>query len=48
MVFCLADVANPKDLPRNPADTDKLGTRLSNQKHAYEHEMLDTRGVKND
>lgn len=23
-------MANPKDLPRNPADTDKLGTRLSN------------------
>lgn len=48
MVFCLADVANPKDLPRNPADTDKLGTRLSNQKHACEHAMQDTKGVKDD
>lgn len=39
-------MANPKDPPRNPADTDKLGTRLSNQKHAYEYAMQDTKGVK--
>ena len=38
----------PKTRHENPADTDKLGTRLSNQKHAYEHAMLDTKGVKND
>ncbi len=48
MVVCLDNVTNPKDLPRNPADTDKLVTRLSNQKHAYEHAMQDTEGVKND
>ncbi len=48
MVFCLNNVANPKGLPRNPADTDKLGTRLSNQKHACEHAMQDAKGVKND
>lgn len=48
MVFCLADVANPEDLPRNPADTDKLVTKLSNQKHACEHAMQDTKGIKND
>lgn len=39
-------MANPKDPPRNPADTDKLGTRLSNQKHAYEYATQDTKGVK--
>ena len=48
MVFYLDNVANPKDLPRNPADTDRLGTRLSNQKHAYDHATQDTEGVKND
>ena len=47
-LFYLDSVTSPRNLPRNLADTDKLGTRLSNQRHAYEHAMQNTEGVEND